>query len=117
MGEKLRKALGPGCIGLVIGLLLGLMLCGQPRSETKEPQLPPRAEIPDRDARLDLNTATAQQLQELPGIGAALADRILEYRERYGDFRSVRELTAVSGLGESTVEKLIPYVTVSEKEN
>ena len=70
MGEKLRKVLGPGCIGLVIGLLLGLMLCGQPRSEKKEPQLPPRAEIPDRDARLDLNTATAEQLQELPGIGA-----------------------------------------------
>ena len=59
---------------------------------------------------------TSEQLQELPGIGPALAGRILEYREKNGPFRSPWELTAVSGLGEAKVSDLLPYVTVSEKE-
>lgn len=62
---------------------------------------------------LDLNTATAEELMELPGIGAVLAERILAYREGMGGFSSVEELLEVSGIGEATLEELQNLVTVN----
>ena len=117
MGEKLRSVLGPCCLCLAIGLALGLFLPGLlSKSANLEPAQYAPASQSGVEVRLDLNCATAEQLQELPGIGPALAGRILEYREKNGPFRSPWELTAVSGLGEATVSDLLPYVTVSEKE-
>lgn len=119
MAEKLKRALGPLCLGLVLGLALGLLA---PRAADRLENLPTgglEAAAPsDREGRIDLNTADGEALQELPGIGETLAGRILQYREQNGPFRSVWELTAVDGLGEGTTEKLVPYlyVTVSEKE-
>ncbi len=69
--------------------------------------------VPDADAGqqpLDLNRATARQLDGLPGIGPVLAGRIIEYRQRRGGFRSVSELRAVPGIGEkrySTLRKVV----------
>lgn len=54
---------------------------------------------PRRD-RLDLNSATREELVALPGIGEALADRILAYRQTYGPFTDVSQLMDVSGIGE-----------------
>jgi competence ComEA-like helix-hairpin-helix protein len=64
-------------------------------------------------ARLDPNTASSQALQRLPGIGPALAGRIIEYRELQGPFRSPRDLLAVKGIGPKTFERLEPYLFVS----
>jgi competence protein ComEA len=61
---------------------------------------------------VNLNTATAAQLQELPGVGPVLAQRIVDYREAHGGFRSVDELREVSGIGEATFTDLAPRVTV-----
>jgi competence protein ComEA len=61
---------------------------------------------------LDLNTATALQLEELPGIGPALAAAILEERDRRGGFRSVNELRDVRGIGEQRFADLRDRVTV-----
>ena len=63
--------------------------------------------------RIDLNTATLQQLVELPGIGLQLAARIIEYRESRGRFESVYELLNVKGIGEARFRRLLPLVTVS----
>ncbi len=63
-------------------------------------------------ALVNLNTATASQLQELPGIGPVLAQRIIDYRTRWGPFSSVDDLRKVSGIGESTYADLEPLVTV-----
>ena len=62
---------------------------------------------------LDLNTADGQELDELPGIGEVLAERILNYREAHGGFGSVDELLEVSGIGEKTLEGLRERVTVN----
>jgi competence protein ComEA len=61
---------------------------------------------------VNLNTASAAQLQELPGVGPVLAQRIVDYRERHGGFRSVDELREVTGIGEATFAELQPLVTV-----
>lgn len=62
-------------------------------------------------ALLDLNTADQAALETLPGIGEALAQRILAYREAYGPFSSVDELQAVDGIGPGILARLRPYVT------
>ncbi|GAB7386604.1 hypothetical protein BSNK01_04390 [Bacillaceae bacterium] len=61
---------------------------------------------------IDINTATSEQLQQLPGIGPAKAEAIIAYREEHGPFRSVEELTKVSGIGEKTLEKIRSRITV-----
>lgn len=67
-------------------------------------------------ALLDLNTADQAALETLPGIGEALAQRILSYRETYGPFSSVDELQAVKGIGPGILARLRPYVTAAPAE-
>lgn len=61
---------------------------------------------------MDINTATAQELEELPGIGEVLALRIVEYRTTNGPFSSVEELASIDGISAGMVEDLRPLVTV-----
>ncbi len=72
----------------------------------------PRAE----DVLIDINTADAETLQRLPGIGEALAARIVAEREANGPYSSPADLTRVSGIGEKTVESLAPYITAGTAE-
>lgn len=65
--------------------------------------------------RIDLNTATAAQLELLPGIGPSKARTIVEDRDRHGPFRSVEDLDRVRGIGSKTVERLREHVTVSDE--
>ena len=62
---------------------------------------------------LDLNRATEEDFDALPGIGPRLAERILEYRKSAGAFHSLDELRAVKGIGKKTFERIRPLVTVS----
>ena len=64
------------------------------------------------NAQLDLNTATPAQLEELPGVGPVLAQRIIDWRTEHGRFTSVNELQEVSGVGEKKFESLKPHVRV-----
>lgn len=61
---------------------------------------------------VNINTATAAQLQTLPGIGEVLAQRIIDYREEHGPFQSVAALKKVSGIGEKRLEALWDLVTI-----
>jgi len=63
---------------------------------------------------LDLNRASAADLEQLPGIGPAKAKAIVEHRERYGPFRSVDDLLNVKGIGPKLLERMRPLVTAGE---
>lgn len=62
--------------------------------------------------KVSLNSASVQQLEELPGVGPVLAQRILDYRTEHGSFRSLDDLNEVSGIGEALLGKLRPHVQV-----
>ena len=63
-------------------------------------------------APININTASQEMLELLPGIGPKKAAAIIQYRQEIGGFRCVEELLEVSGIGEKTFEKLLPYITV-----
>ena len=60
---------------------------------------------------INVNAADAEELCELPGVGACYAGRIVAYREAHGPFEKPEDLAAVRGIGPRTVERLKPYVT------
>ena len=66
-------------------------------------------------AIVNINTASAAELDALPGIGAKTAERIIEYRQKNGPFKKVEELMNVRGVGEKNFLKLKPQITVGAK--
>ena len=68
-----------------------------------------------KSAALNLNTATLEQLETLPGVGRRTAERILEYRTKNGGFKKIEELMNVKGIGEKSFLKLKPLVAVPVK--
>src|SRR3989442_1195367 len=64
-------------------------------------------------APINLNTATAAQLEALPGIGMKTAERIVEYRQKNGSFKKIEELMNVRGVGEKSFLKLKAMITVT----
>ena len=103
----------------IIGLFAGKNLNRAPvqirslPAVTEAPaEIQPEDTAPTAPKIIDLNTATSEQLQTLPGIGPVLAGRILAYRDEIGNFTSVGQLMNVSGIGEKKLEELWDYVTV-----
>lgn len=92
---------GPNCVGL------DSVPAPPPRSRPAADSLvrptPAAAAIP-------INTATARELQALPGVGPVLAQRIVDYRTAHGAFRSPEDLLAVSGIGERSAARLAPLL-------
>lgn len=66
----------------------------------------------DSNTVINLNTANKEELKTLTGIGDAKADAIIKYREENGGFKSVEELTKVSGIGQKTLEKFLDKVDI-----
>lgn len=62
--------------------------------------------------KININTASAEDLDFLPGIGAVLAERIVDYREEHGGFRSLEEIKEVSGIGDATYEEIRDLITL-----
>ena len=82
-----------------------------PPDSSVTPQPSMRRSALSEEARININTATSQELQTLRGIGPALAQRIIEYRQTSGGFSTVDDLTNVKGIGEKTLEKIRASVT------
>lgn len=66
---------------------------------------------------ININTASAEELQALPGIGKTRAEAIVAYREEHGPFTYVEDLRGVSGIGEGILESIMDYITVGEQSN
>lgn len=63
---------------------------------------------------VNINTANAEELQQVPGIGPATAQKILQMRKSYGAFKSVDDLLAIRGLGQKRLDKMRKYLTVGK---
>ena len=90
----------------------------EPAAEPKVESPPPAREpartkpVPAAAMGLNINTATQAQLELLPGVGPALAQRIIADREKNGRYTAIEQLDRVKGIGPKTIEKLRPYIRV-----
>jgi competence protein ComEA len=96
--------------GRVLSLALltafGLVLAGSSLAENTSPRLV---------GTVNINTATPEQLELLPGIGESRANAVVAIRKQRGGFKSVNELTEVKGIGEVALERLRPFVRTEGK--
>jgi len=98
-GQLFRERLVPSLLLLFLALSLAISA----NAKKKPPAKP-----------VNLNTATSEDLQQVPGIGPATADKILQMRKSYGAFKSVDDLLAIRGLGPKRLEKMRKYLTVGK---
>ena len=103
-----------------LGTLAFFALRGQPPATTDdytvtvERSVPAEEIVPVKEP-VDINTATAEELQTLPGIGPVLAERIVDYRAAHGAFTEVEELLEVEGIGGAKLDALRGSVTLGEE--
>ena len=91
-----------------VQIQINSVVSGQPSTSPPETTQPDRAQA---GFPININTASAEELTSLPGIGDVLAGRIVSYREQYGSFLSTEELMDVTGISEKTYERIREYVT------
>lgn len=99
-------------ISWLLPLLLTLMICGScgrlPRSTTA----PHAAHTTDTPFHININAASAQELEQLPGVGKVIAERIVAYREQYGNFRRPEELLMVNGVSDKKFREIQAMIVV-----
>ena len=89
----------------VFAILLALALCATASAGKKKAPAKP----------VNINTAKAEELEQVPGIGPATAQKILRMRKSYGPFKSVDDLLAIRGLGQKRLDKMRKYLTVANR--
>jgi len=103
-------------LSFVLGILVTALLAAAPTvaAQEKAEKPKPSASAP-AGTPVNLNTATAAQLETLPGIGARTGQLIVEHRQKNGNFKKVEELMNIKGIGEKTFLKIKPLVTVGSE--
>ena len=105
-------------VGLMLGILIGrfgLSPSVQLSTYDQITQDIPKATSPritDETGKININTATADELTMLPGIGKTSAENIVAYRLRYGPFMKIEDLAKVKGISQNRIEKIKEYITV-----
>lgn len=79
-------------------------------TEPGETTLPQHTE--NSSTLVNINTATCEELQTLPGIGPVLAQRIVDYRQENGDFQTVQDIVHVDGIGAKRLQAILDLITV-----
>jgi competence protein ComEA len=117
MERKVRARLSGFCRFILIGGLLAAATIACVRLPRRDAGLagqnaPPaaRAATPV-EPLVNINTATREELEKLPGVGAALAERIVEHREKYGRFRRAEHLLMVRGISERRFRAVSAFLT------
>ena len=96
---------------IVMTCVLVAAIAVQARPVSAAPQQPAETKA-SAAAPLNLNTATAVQLEKLPGVGPRTAARIVEYRQKNGSFKKIEELMNVRGMGEKSFLRIKNQITV-----
>ncbi len=110
-----RIALSCLCASLLIGILTHWLAVWRPeqlpdfRIQRAVAEVVPIAASAEL---VDLNSASVEELQRLPGIGEKTAARIVEYRQQSGAFSALQDLRQVRGIGAATLEKIAPFLRV-----
>ncbi len=94
---------------VVLALALAALVWTAPVQSAPLPQ-----DAPQSAKAVDVNRATAAELEAVPGIGPVLAKRIVEFREKHGPFERLEDLLKVRGIGEKSLERLRPHLTVGK---
>lgn len=94
-----------------VGVLFAALCFSAPAAYAQEKGAKPKTSA-SVTTPVNLNTATAAQLEKLPGIGARTAQLIVEHRQKNGNFKKVEELMNIKGIGEKSFLKIKPMVTV-----
>lgn len=71
-------------------------------------------EKPQIEGKININTATLEELDKLPGIGAVKAQSIIDYRKEHGKFTSIEDIMNIKGIGEKTFDNIKAFITVGE---
>ena len=103
-------------LALLVGIFFGRNSSDSPVQVSKLPAATAQTQDPSSTeetlGKININTANLEELQKLPGIGETLALRIIAYREEHGDFKSISELTNVSGIGLERLDKIMDHITI-----
>ena len=103
---------------LLITMLAVLAFAALPATAQQKPSssaAPAKASVPTPESPLNINTATQAQFEALPGLGTKVAERIIEYRQKNGNFKKVEDLMNVKGIGEKSFLKLKPLLVAQQK--
>jgi len=82
------------------------------QQEPAKAAAPPAKKAPGLEGQININTAKADQLMLLPGVGKKIADAIIEYRTKNGNFKAVDDITKVKGIGAKKLEKITSYLVL-----
>jgi len=116
-GARLRACLSPSGVGGVVGVIgvvaLSLLLIGTSTAATEKAAR--KSSGVSVSGVVNVNTASREELQLLPGVGKVRAGAILETRKQQGGFKTVDDLKSVNGIGDSMLDRMRPHVTLKGK--